>query len=66
MIKINPFSMAFSKIYCLFHFQTEKCFFFTYFFHMVNIWPPKKCNLPANIFEDFFSFNPWTLYIMKI
>ena len=33
---------------------------------MVNIWPPKKCILPANIFEDFFAFNPWTLYIMKI
>ena len=65
MIKINPFSIAFSKTYCLFHFQTEICFF-TYFFHMVNIGPPKKCILPANIFEDFFSFNPWTLYIMKI
>ena len=33
---------------------------------MVNIGPPKKCVLPANIFEDFFSFNPWTLFIMKI
>ena len=40
MIKINPFSMAFSKTYCLFHFQTEICFF--YIFNMVNIWPPKK------------------------
>ena len=65
MIKINPFSMAFSKTYCLFHFQTE-IYFFYIFFHMVNIGPPKKCILPANIFEDFFSFNPWTLYIMKI
>ena len=66
MIKINPFSMAFNKTYCLFHFQTEICFFFFIFFHMVNIGPPKKCILPANIFEDFFSFKPWTLYIMKI
>ena len=41
MIKINPFSMAFSKTYCLFHFQTE-IYFFSYFFHMVNIWPPKN------------------------
>ena len=65
MIKINPFSIAFSKTYCLFHFQTEICFFL-HIFHMVNIGPPKKCILPANIFEDFFSFNPWTLYIMKI
>ena len=65
MIKINPFSMAFNKTYCLFHFQTEikKIFIF---FHMVNIGPPKKCILPANIFEDFFSFDPWTLYIIKI
>ena len=65
MIKINPFSLAFSKTYRLFHFQTEICFFYI-FFHMVNIGPPKKCILPANIFEDFFSFNPLTLYIMKI
>ena len=49
MIKINTFSMAFSKTDCLFHFQTE------IFFHMVNIVPPKKCILPA-IFEDFFFF----------
>ena len=53
MIKINTTSMPFSKTYCLFHFQTE-IFFFSYFFHMVNIWPPKKCNLPANNFEAFF------------
>ena len=51
-MKTNTFSMAVSKTYCLFHFQTEICLFFI-FFHMVNIWPPKKCNLPANIFEDF-------------
>ena len=52
MIKINTFSMSFSKTYCLFHFQPE-IYIFSYFFHMVNIWPPKKCNLPANNFEDF-------------
>ena len=28
-------------------------YMFSYIFHMVNIWPPKKCNLSANIFEDF-------------
>ena len=53
MIKINTFSMSFSKTYCLFHFLTEIYIFFIFFFHMVNIWPPKKCNLPANNFEDF-------------
>ena len=53
MIKINTFSMAFGKTYCLFHFQTKICCCFFLFFHLVNIWPPKKCNLPANIFEDF-------------
>ena len=31
MIKINPFSMAFNKTYCLFHFQTVICFFFHIF-----------------------------------
>ena len=65
MIKINPFSMAFSNTYCLFHFQTE-IFFFYIFFHMVNIGPPKKMHFACEFFEDFFSFNPWTLYIMKI
>ena len=51
-MKTNTFSMAISKTYCLFHFQNEICIFFI-FLHIVNIWPPKKCNLPANIFEDF-------------
>ena len=48
MVKINTFSMAVSKTYCLFHFQTEICFF-----HIFFIWsmfgPRKKCILPANI-----------------
>ena len=52
MIKVNIFSMAFSKTYCLFHFQTN--FFFVFiFFHINNIWPPKKCNLHANILRTF-------------
>ena len=40
-MKTNTFSMAVSKTYCLFHFQTEICLFFP-FFHMINIWPPKN------------------------
>ena len=51
MIKINTFSMAFSKLIA--YFISKLKYFFFLFFHMVNIWPPKKCNLPANIFEDF-------------
>ena len=54
MVKINTFSMAVSKTYCLFHFQTEMLFF-SVFFHMVNVWPSKRCILPANIFE-YFSY----------
>ena len=53
MLKINTFSLEFSKTYCLFHFETEICFFFFIFFHLNNIRPPKKCNLHANIFDDF-------------
>ena len=48
MIKINTLSMGFSKTYCLFHFQT-KIFFFL-FFHMVNIWPPKKMQFACKYF----------------
>ena len=55
MVKINTFSMAVSETYCLFHFQTEICFFFFIFFHKVNVWPSKKCILPATIFE-YFSY----------
>ena len=51
-MKTNIISMAVSKTYCLFHFQTAISLFFI-FVHMVNIWPPKKCSLPVNIFEDF-------------
>ena len=42
MVKINTFSMAVSKTYCLLHFQTEICFFHIFFFHMVNVWPSKN------------------------
>ena len=31
MVKINTFSMEVSKTYCLFHFQTEICFFSIFF-----------------------------------
>ena len=48
MIKINTFRMAFSKTDCLFHFQTE--IFFFIFFHMVNIWPPKKMRFFRTLF----------------
>ena len=40
MIKINTFSMSFSKTYCLFHFQTEICFFFI--FLIWSIFGPRK------------------------
>ena len=53
MIKINTFSMTFSKTDCLFHFQTEIYFFFI-FFLMVNIGPPKKCILPPIFLRTFF------------
>ena len=32
MMKINTFSMTVSKTYCLFHFQTEICFFHIFSF----------------------------------
>ena len=35
------------------YFISKLKYVFFLIFHMVNIWPPKKCNLPANIFEDF-------------
>ena len=53
MIKINTFSMSFSKTYCLFHFQTEINFFIIFFIWSIFGPRKKKCNLPANIFEDF-------------
>ena len=53
MTIINTFSMAFSKTYCLFHFQTEIFFFPSYFFILAIFGPPKKCNLPANILRTF-------------
>ena len=54
MIKINTFIMAVIKNYCLFHFQTEICYFLR-IFHIVNICPPplKKCILPPSILRTF-------------
>ena len=53
MIKINTFNMAFGTTYCLFHFQTKICCFFSYFFIWSIFGPRKKCNLPANILRTF-------------
>ena len=64
MIKINTFNMV--KLIAYFFSKLIYVFFFSYFFIWSILGPRKKCILPANIFEDFFSFNPWTLFIMKI
>ena len=64
MIKINTFIMAVIKTYCLFHFQTEICYFLR-IFHIVNIChtpPPKKSILPPSILRTF----PMELNILKI
>ena len=52
-MKTNIYSMAVSKTYWLFHFQTEICLFFIFF--IWSIFGPRKnaINLPANMFEDF-------------
>ena len=52
MIKINTFSMAFGKTYCLFHFKTEICFF-TYFF-IWSILGPRKNATCLQIFLRTF------------
>ena len=41
MIKINTLSMAFSKTFCLFHFQTKICFFLI-FSHGQYLAPEKN------------------------
>ena len=51
MIKINTFIMAVIKTYCLFHFQTEICYF-------LRIPPLKKWILPPSILRTF----PMELY----
>ena len=61
-MKTNTISMVVSKAYCLFHFQTEICLF-SYFFHMVNIWPPKKMQFACEYFLGLFL---WNLNILKI
>ena len=51
-MKINTFSLAVSKTYCLFHFQTEICF--CVFCHMVNIGLPKKMHFACEFLMTFF------------
>ena len=53
MIKINTFRMAFSKTYCLFHFQTEIYFFFFIFFSYGQYLAPEKMQFACEYFEDF-------------
>ena len=53
MIKINTFSMAFGKTYCLFHFQTKICFFF-FFFSYGQYLAPEKNAICLQIFLRTF------------
>ena len=56
MVKINTFSMAVSKTYCLFHFQTEYVFF-PYFFIRSMFGPRKN----AYCLRIFLSISPMEL-----
>ena len=53
MIKINTFSMAFSKTYCLFHFQTKICCF-SLIFYIWSIFGPRKNAICLQIFLRTF------------
>ena len=53
MVKINTFSMAVSKTYCLFHFQTEICFF-----HIFFIWSMFGPRKNAYCLRIFLSTSP--------
>ena len=58
MIKINTFIMAVIKTYCLFHFQTEICFFLRIFSYCQYLPPPppphtSKMHLPPSILMTF-------------
>ena len=55
MIKINTFIMTVIKTYCLFHFQTEICYFLRIFSYCQYLPPPhlKKCILPPSILMTF-------------
>ena len=55
MIKINTFIMAVIKTYCLFHFQTETCYFLRIFSYCQYLPPPplKKSILPPSILRTF-------------
>ena len=52
LMKTNTFSMAVSKTYCLFHFQTEICPF-SYFF-IRSIFGPRKNAIYLRIFLRTF------------
>ena len=62
MIKINTFSMAFDKTYCLFHFQTKICFFFLIFSYGQYL-APEKMHFACKYFLGLFL---WNLNILKI
>ena len=50
MIKINTFIMAVIKTYCLFHFQTEICFFFVFF--ILSIFAPLPLKMELEYHEN--------------
>ena len=52
IMKTNTFSMAVSKTYCLFHFQTEICPFFTFFhiFSYGQYLAPEKMQFTCDYF----------------
>ena len=56
MVKINTFSMAVSKTYCLFHFQTE--ILFSIFFFIWSMFGPRK---NAYCLRIFLSTSPMEL-----
>ena len=57
MVKINTFSMPVSKTYCLFHFQTEICFF--------SIWSMFGPRKNAYCLRIFLSTSPMELEYPK-
>ena len=59
MIKINTFSMAFSKTCCLFHFQTN---FFLLIFSYGQYLAPEKMQFACKYFLGLFL---WNLNILK-
>ena len=53
MVKTNTFSMAVSKTYCLFHFQTEICLFFHIFSYGQYLAPEKSAIHLRMFFRTF-------------